>query len=167
MTGVVEVLVVFAILALGVFAFVKMIRFMMQSRASTYDTCDECGYDMRATPERCPECGWIRPTRVVPKRLNLGKLVQTVPADEIQPRRPELGEELVVVYETDHYEDAQTLCEHIKARGVICDVRECESIMRQGGSSYRTPYYQLIVWSGDADPVTALVSAATDVANEA
>ena len=51
------------ILALGFFVallvggFAWMIAQMRKNRASTYDTCDECGYDMRETPERCPECG--------------------------------------------------------------------------------------------------------------
>jgi hypothetical protein len=47
-------------LAVGVFALapavlvVKMIR-----RRQRSGTCAVCGYDMRATPERCPECGAV------------------------------------------------------------------------------------------------------------
>jgi hypothetical protein len=54
-------LVPYPVLALLVFVPPLIGRFQLR-RARNLHLCEDCGYDLRATPERCPECGKV-PTR--------------------------------------------------------------------------------------------------------
>ncbi|MDB5357412.1 MAG: hypothetical protein JWN24_3865 [Phycisphaerales bacterium] len=35
------------------------LRRKVRNRSVTFNVCRHCGYDLRATPERCPECGSV------------------------------------------------------------------------------------------------------------
>jgi hypothetical protein len=46
----------------GIFAIAPVVawrRWIRRRRARASGCCPTCGYDLRATPERCPECGTV------------------------------------------------------------------------------------------------------------
>ena len=42
----------------GLLAFLFGWRWWVGRKRATKGCCVKCGYDLRASPERCPECGW-------------------------------------------------------------------------------------------------------------
>ena len=46
-------------------------RLRASRRAEAFGLCPVCRYDLRATPDRCPECGFV-PTHAAPRRTEFG-----------------------------------------------------------------------------------------------
>ena len=46
------------VMLLAISPAVRLVRFARSRRRNTAGLCPSCGYDWRATPGRCSECGW-------------------------------------------------------------------------------------------------------------
>jgi hypothetical protein len=49
------------VVALAVLPALWLITFILRRRRVRVGCCEQCGYDLRESPERCPECGTARP----------------------------------------------------------------------------------------------------------
>jgi hypothetical protein len=53
----------FVVILFGVLPLLNVRRRLTRGRLLRHGLCQACGYDLRATLDRCPECGTAKPTR--------------------------------------------------------------------------------------------------------
>ena len=139
-------IIVVSVMLFGVVAVT--VHHRRSDRRRSGGLCERCGYDLRASDKRCPECG-ERFYKLGEWRGELDpvNLEADWPTEEMKPRVPRADEEPVDVFRTRVPLEAVLLQEHLESRGMVCRAEVAAD----------APGHRIVVWSDDVERATAVI----------